>query len=192
MSTTENADPKKGLADRLNEWVAITVVIISVFMAVTGVKDGNIGQNMALAKADAVDSWNEYQAGRIKLHVDEDMQAQLKLMLAAAPPNAAAIAAEMTRLQKQIDKYNSKSAALMKKAQDNEALYDALNLHDDQFDMSDALLSIAMALAAVSALTTIEWVLIAGWVFAGCGLFMGTAGFLGWSVHPDFLATFLG
>lgn len=192
MTTTETADPKKGLADRLNEWVAITVVIISVFMALTNVKDGNIGQNMALAKADAVDSWNEYQAGRIKLHVDEDMLAQLKLNLGVAGADSAAISAEMVRLQKQIDKYNSKSAGLMKKAQDNEALYDTLNLHDDQFDMSDALLSIAMALAAVSALTAIEWVLIAGWVFAACGLFMGTAGFLGWSVHPDFLATFLG
>ena len=79
MSTTESTtdDPKKRLSDRLNEWVAITVVVISVFMAISNVKDGNIGQNMALAKADAVDAWNEYQAGRIKLHVDEDMLAQL-------------------------------------------------------------------------------------------------------------------
>ena len=195
MTTTESTadDPKKKLlSDRLNEWVAITVVIISVFMAISNVKDGNIGQNMALAKADAVDAWNEYQAGRIKLHMDEDMLAQLKLNIAAAGADRAAIAAEMDRLQKQIDKYNAKSAGLMKKAQDNEARYEELNQHDDQFDMSDALLSIAMALAAVSALTTIEWVLIVGWVFGGFGLLMGGAGFLGWSLHPDFLANWLG
>src|SRR5882757_3624242 len=102
MASTETANPKKALSDRLNEWVAITVVIISVFMAVTNVKDGNIGQNMALAKADAVDAWNEYQAGRIKLHMDEDMLAQLKLNLVTAGADSAAITAEMGRLQKQI------------------------------------------------------------------------------------------
>ena len=118
---------------------------ISVFMAVTNVKDDNIGQNMALEKADAVDSWNEYQAGRIKLHTDEDMLAQLKLGMGTTAVNAAAVAAEMARLQKQIDKYNAKSAGLMKQAKDHEATYDALNLHDDQFDMSDALLSIGVS-----------------------------------------------
>ena len=56
MSTTETTDLQKLMSDRLNQWVAVTVVIISVFMALTNVKGGNIGQNMALAKADAVDS----------------------------------------------------------------------------------------------------------------------------------------
>lgn len=190
--TAEKTDPKKLLTDRLNEWVAITVVIISVFMAISNVKDGNIGQNMALAKADAVDSWNEYQAGRIKLHIDEDMLAQLKLNMVAVGANQPAITAEMARLQKQIDKYIAKSAGLMKKAQDNEALYEELNQHDDQFDMSDALLSISLALSAVAALTAIEWVLMVGWGFGALGLLMGTAGFLGWTLHPDFLASWLG
>jgi len=190
MTTAESIDPRRAQADRLNQWVAITVVVISVFMALTNVKDGNIGQNMALAKADAVDSWNEYQAGRIKLHLDEDVLAQLKLTLGGS--NAAAVSAEMARLEKDIAKYNAKSAALTRQAKDNEARYDALNFRDDQFDMSDAFLSIALALAAVSALTAIEWVLFTGWGFGAFGLFMGLAGFLGWQVHPDFLANWLG
>jgi hypothetical protein len=183
-----DADLKKALAERLNQWVAITVVILSVFMAVTNVKDGNIGQNMALAKADAVDAWNEYQAGRIKLHVDEDALATLKLLGA----DKAAIAAEVARLEADIAKYKSKSAALMKQAQDNEARYDALNYRDDQFDMSDALLSITLALAAVAALTAIEWVLYAGWGFGAFGILMGLAGFFAWPIHPDIVASWLG
>jgi hypothetical protein len=146
---------------------------------------------MALAKADAVDSWAEYQAGRIKLHMDEDILATLKL---APPPGATAeaTAAEMARLQKQIDKYEAKSAGLMKKAKDNEALYEELNVHDDQFDLSDALLSIALALSAVAALTSIMWVLYTGWVFSAAGLTMGISGLLGWSLHIDFLSSLLG
>lgn len=187
MSGTEPADLKKAFSERLNQWVAITVVIISVFMALTNVKDGNIGQNMALAKSDAVDTWNEYQAGRIKLHLDEDILTEIRL----AQPGAGS-AAEVARLKKDIAKYRAESAALARKAHDDEASYDALNYRDDQFDMSDALLSIALALAAVSALTSIEWVLIVGWGFAGFGLLMGVAGFAGWPIHPDIVATWLG
>jgi len=65
---------------RLNDLVAITVVILSVFMAVTKIKDDNIVQAMQLAKADAVDSWAEYQAARIKLHLDENSLAQLQAL----------------------------------------------------------------------------------------------------------------
>jgi hypothetical protein len=39
-----------------------------------------------------------------------------------------------------------------RKAKALEAEYDRLNLRDDQFDMADAFLSIAIALAAVAAL----------------------------------------
>ena len=40
----------------LNNWVAISVAIISVFMAVSKVKDDNIVQAMLQAKSDAVDT----------------------------------------------------------------------------------------------------------------------------------------
>jgi len=47
---------------KLNNAVAITVVILSVFMAISKIKDDNIVQSMQVAKADAVDTWGEYQA----------------------------------------------------------------------------------------------------------------------------------
>src|SRR6478609_11719979 len=56
---------------RLNRAVATTVVILSVTMALVNIKDGNIVQNMQQAQATQVDSWNEYQATRLKLHMEE-------------------------------------------------------------------------------------------------------------------------
>src|SRR5262249_43004216 len=52
---------------RLNNLVAITVVIVAVFMAITKIKDDNINQAMQKAKSESVDAWAEYQASRIKL-----------------------------------------------------------------------------------------------------------------------------
>ena len=69
--------------------------------------------------------------------------------------------------------------------------YNSFNLHDDQFDMSDALISIAVSLAAVAALAETRWLLFAAWGFGGFGLLMGIAGFAGWAIHPNALASFL-
>jgi hypothetical protein len=54
-----------------NRRVAITVVALSIFMGLCGVKDGNIVQAMQQAQSDGVDAWNEYQATKTKLHIDE-------------------------------------------------------------------------------------------------------------------------
>jgi hypothetical protein len=76
-----DADVKtEGSDKRLNDLVAVTVVILSVFMAVSNIKDDNINQAMQKAKAESVDAWAEYQASRLKLHVDENGLAQLRLL----------------------------------------------------------------------------------------------------------------
>ena len=70
--------------------------------------------------------------------------------------------------------------------------YDALNVHDDQFDAAEASLATAISIAAVAALTESWLPLIASWVIGGFGLFMTICGFAGWPFHPDVLSTLLG
>jgi hypothetical protein len=174
----------------LNRMVAVTVVVLSVFMGVSNIKDGNLVQAMQVAKADAVDTWTQYQATRTKLHIAESALAQDRLLAASAPK--AALAAEEARLTTAITKYEQESKDLSAKARGLEASYDAMNVHDDQFDASEALLSIAVSLAAVAALAETSWVLYAGWGFGAFGLIMGVAGFAKWGLHPDFLSSWLG
>ncbi len=182
----------KGSNDRLNNLVAVTVVITSVFLAVSNVKDGNIGQNMALEKADAVDTWSEYQAAKLKLHLAENAQSQLAVIADVPGMNAGRVSAEKTRLENAIRKYDAKSQSLMKDARAHEARYDALNVHDDQFDMSEAFLSISLALAAVAAVTSLNWLLYVCWGVAAPGFIMGLAGFFGLGLHSDLIARLLG
>jgi hypothetical protein len=66
-----------------------------------------------------------------------------------------------------------------------------MNVHDDQFDMSDATLSIAIALLGVSALTRKKWLVAVAILFATFGVVMGLSGFFAWNLHPDAFAKFL-
>ena len=58
--------------------------------------------------------------------------------------------------------------------------------------MSDAALSIAIALYGISALTQKRWLLVMASGLAFFGVVFEVAGFAGWSLHPDFLARLLG
>ena len=175
-----------------NRRVAITVVALSIFMGLCGVKDGNIVQAMQQAQSSGVDAWDEYQATKTKLHIDETALNQARLLgLSGDARTAPAISLETTRLETEMAKYKAEVPALKSKAEGFQAQYDALNVHDDQFDASDALISIAVSIAAVAALVEIQAALWASWVFGALGVVMGLAGFLGWSLHSAFLSKLL-
>jgi hypothetical protein len=171
---------------RLNRAVAISVVALSVTMGLGNIKDGNIVQAMAQAKADSVDRWGEYQATRTKTHLDETARAELQAI--GTPAAAAAIPA----LDASIAKYRSEAPKLAREAGGFADRYDALNVHDDQFDASEALISTAISVAAVAALAESGWLLAVAWGFGASGVFMAACGFAGWGFHPDVLSTWLG
>src|SRR3954465_15157436 len=95
---------------RLNRAVAASVVILSVSMALVNIKDGNIVQTMQAAQATQVDTWNEYQATRLKLHMEE---------IAAAGGGA-----DVARAEAAIAKYTRESSGLKVKAQAAKDDYD--------------------------------------------------------------------
>ena len=172
---------------RLNNLVALTVVVFSVATGLGNIKDGNIVQAMAQAQANSLDRWNEYQATRTKLHIVETARIQL----AAAGPGTSAQKA-LAGFDADAAKYKAESPKLADEAKGFADQYDALNVHDDQFDAAEASLATAISIAAVAALTE-SWVpLVAAWVIGAFGLFMTVCGFAGWPFHPDVLSTLLG
>src|SRR5437763_5844739 len=177
---------------RLNTWVAISVALLATFMGICKVQDDNIVQAMQQAQADKIDNYSWYQARNIREEVARATAAQLTAQLAAAPAEARAA------VQQQIDSYNAlaKEQSEKKKEQQDAAeeadkTYNRLNLHDDQFDLADAALSIAISLLAVTALTQKRWLYYLALVPTVFGLLMGLAGLLGWGPRPDGVARLL-
>ena len=189
---SDAADTPAGDDKWLNRMVAVTVVILTVFMAITKVKDDNINQAMQKAKADAVDAWAEYQFARVKLHVDENGLNQLRLLESAGQIDKTLAAKQAAEYEADIKKYEGRSKETRAKAERLEAEYDRLNFRDDQFDMSDVFLSIAVAVSAVAALVDDFALLYFAWASGALGLAFGTAGFAGWNFRPEWLAQMIG
>jgi hypothetical protein len=140
--------------NRLNNWTAITVAIISVFMAISKVKDDTIVQAMLQTKSDAVDTWNEYQAKKIKQHMAELGVNQVKaLQVFAQGKGSSELLSQQRQYQDAITRYQTEEDVLAKKAKEFEKQYDDLNFRDDQFGLSDAALSISLAMLAIAALS---------------------------------------
>jgi Domain of unknown function (DUF4337) len=187
----ENAEKSH---DGLNNLIAVLVALLATFMALCNIKDGNIVQAMSQDQAKAVDQWSYYQAKGMKENLAESVRDQLQLH--KEQPGLSP--QESVRLDQQIKKYDGIVAKYVKEKEDikktaegAEKDYDRLNVHDDQFDMSEATISIAIALLGVSALTRKKWLVAVAVLFAGFGVVMGLAGFFGWAIHPDSFAKFL-
>ena len=168
---------------RFNRLVALMVIAFSVAVGLGNIKDGNIVQGMAQAQDNGLDRWNEYQTTRTKLHIVEAARTEI-----AATANPARAAPALAKFDVGTAKYKTEIPRLAAEAKAFTADYDALNVHDDQFDAAEASLSTAISIAAVAALTESMIPLVAARAFGGFGLFLTLSGFLGWGFHPNVLS----
>jgi len=193
MDTVETTDsPSTPAESKLNTWVAITVALLATFTGICQIKDNNIGQAMQQAQADKIDHWAFYQARNLREEVARATTTELRLSFASAAASADPAMAEAIRKYDALaDEQAIKKEALMRQAQQDQSTYDALNYRDDQFDLSDALVALAISLLALTALTQKKWLYLLALVPTGLGVFMGLAGLLGWQVHPEAIVQLL-
>jgi hypothetical protein len=140
-----------------------------------------------------VNSYAWYQARNIREEVMAATAAQMDAMAASTP------AVNRAPLLKAAERYRSLAEDQKKKKQEqldnaNKLAkdYDALNVHDDQFDLSDAFLAIAISLLALTALTQKRWLYGMAMLPTVFGIYMGLAGLLGWGVRFSFFSKLLG
>ncbi len=188
----ERADARAADAARLSTWVAITVALIATFLGICKVKDDNIVQAMQQAQADKLDHWSFYQARNVREEVAKATIVELGLAAASAPDAMKDRYAEAIASYQQLAAEQAKKKdELKEQAEQDQKTYDALNYRDDQFDLSDALIALAISLLALTALTHKRWLYFAALVPTGFGVLMGLAGLLEWHIHSDWLAHLL-
>ena len=181
QEATEHARESK-----INAKVAIWVALTATFMAICDVKDGNIVQAMDQAQAHGIDAWSYYQAKSTKQTIIENAVAYLK---AQKNPEFDDL---IKKDEEQVARYDKEKAEIKKQAEGYQREYDAINVFDDQFDMTTAFLSIAIAMFGVTALTQKKWLLYFAAVVSLAGFIFGIAAFMKISLHSDFISRILG
>ena len=195
IADTIQENVERAKESRFNSIVAALVAVTATCMALGNVKDGNVVQGMQQAQASGIDAWSYFQAKSTREHLAESMADQLAIQRDTWPGMTSEARAEIDKkiseLRSKAASYDAEKLRIKEQAEGYQKEYDRLNLHDDQFDMSDAALSIAIALFGISALTQKRWLLVMAGCLAALGILFGVAGFAGWNLHPDFLARWL-
>lgn len=177
---------EEGRKNKINSMVAVMVAITATFMALCNVKDGNIVQAMAQAQAHSIDAWSYYQAKSTKQAITENSLEILKLQTNGVNDSV------LKKYEASITRYNHEKEEIKKQAEGYSRQYDDLNLFDDQFDMTEALLTIAIAMLGIASLTQKKWLLYFATAVSITGIIMGITAFMKISLHSDFISGILG
>jgi hypothetical protein len=184
----EEKNEKDKAKSTLNAMVAVTIALLATFMGICKIKDDNICQAMQQAQAHSVDYWSTEHAKGTEEKIFETSASLLELSNNPNPKAAEAIKkyrAMQAKEKKDKDDWQ-------KKAEDEDKSYETLNNRDDQFDLSDALMAIAISMLAVTALTGKRWLFWIALVPTCFGILMGVAGLLNIArIHPDAITNLL-
>ena len=171
---------------KINSKVALFVAITATFMALCNVKDGNIVQAMSQAQAHAIDAWSYFQAKSTKESIAENTLEILRLQNTAANNDV------IKKYEDKIAKYEKEKAEIKTQAENFSKEYDDINLFDDQFDMTDALLTISIAMFGITSLTQKKWLLWFAGAVSITGIVLGLTAFMKISLHSDLVSKILG
>ena len=171
---------------RINSMVAIFVAITASFMALCNVKDGNIVQSMAQAQAHGIDAWSYFQAKSTKQSIAENT---LEILRSENKPGNEEM---IKKYEATVERYEKEKEAIKTQAEGFQKEYDDINLFDDQFDMTEALLTISIAMLGITSLTQKKWLLWFSCAVSITGIILGLTAFMKISLHSDLISKILG
>ena len=172
--------------NNINAMVSIFVALTATFMALCNVKDGNIVQAMSQAQAHAIDAWSYFQAKSTKQSIAENSLQLIRLQKLTGSEEL------IKKYESEINRYEKEKAAIKLQAEGFQKEYDDINVFDDQFDMTDALLTIAIAMFGITALTHKKWLLWFSVSVSILGFIIGLSAFMKISLHSDVISKILG
>lgn len=177
-----------GGSDKFSGNIAVTTAILATIGALFGYQGGAtqndaamFKNNAAIAKTEAANRWNYYQAKSNKQNL-----AELAMTLPNVDPDkyradVARYKAEKEDIRKEAEKWEAKSVEWDKKS-------DTVLHQHHQWALATTAEQIAIALAAITLLTNRRWLLLSTYAVAVAGIALGAFAWL----HVDPLDMLLG
>lgn len=203
MDSTEAADliaelheerAEHAADDRFRNRAALLIAFLAAVLAIGGLGGGNATDDMVANNIKASDSWAFYQAKNVRQTMYEIAADDLEEQLAAGAITPAARAGAEKRLAKYkatIGRYDSEPdpkapADLLRgegkkeikaRAEHYEAEFDQASQRDDNFDLAEVLLQLALVMGSVAILALSRWVLTLSAVIGVVGALLTLNGF---------------
>jgi hypothetical protein len=164
---------------------ALLIAVLAGVLAVGGLGGGNATDDMIANNIKASDTWSFYQAKNVRQTIYEIEAEKLKGALAAgtvAPAERPSAEARLKDYEATVTRYDSEpdpndpskgegKKELSARAKAYEAAFDQASARDNNFDLAEVALQLALVLGSVAILAVNRWIL-------GLSLALGIAGSL--------------
>ena len=179
--------------DRFNRGAALLIAVMAAVLAVGGLGGGNATDDMIISNIRASDTWAFYQAKNVRQTMYEievaDLESRLPLETGA---DRAALEARIAEYKATVARYDDEpdpeapadplrgegKKQLMAQAEAFEAARDVAVAKDDNFDLAEVALQLALVLGSVAILATNRAILTASAVLGALGSVLTLNGFL--------------
>jgi hypothetical protein len=172
-------------ADTFRNRAALLIAILAAVLAVGGLGGGNATDDMVANNIKASDTWSFYQAKNVRQTLYEIEAEKLKAQLAAgsiAPAERPSAEARLKDYEGTVARYDSEpdpkdpskgegKKELSARAKTFEAAFEEASARDNNFDLAEVALQLALVLGSVAILAVNRWIL-------GLSLALGIVGSL--------------
>jgi len=198
MEYVEEPDAAKELLaeerkdSKLNGWVAVSIALLATFVAICTITDHGLVKEMQHQQTISLDNWNFYQARNIRGAVAQTASDQFAIgAIGATGEMKAAFDKKAAQYKKEADYQNDKKKEQMEAAKKADEMYETLKKRDEHFELSEAVLAIAVSLLALTSLTHRKWLFYAAMVPTFLGALLGIAGLAHMHLPLDSIAKLL-
>ena len=171
--------------ERFNRGAALLIATMAAVLAIGGLGGGNATDDMIISNIRASDTWAFYQAKNIRQTIYELEAAELK---SRPVPDVARIADYEATIARYDDEPDPEEPGdplrgegkkqLMAQAQAHEAARDVAVAKDDNFDLAEVALQLALVLGSVAILAKNRAILIGSGALGAIGALLTLNGFL--------------
>ncbi|HEY6816492.1 MAG TPA: DUF4337 domain-containing protein [Croceibacterium sp.] len=177
--------------ERFNNVAALVIATMAAILAIGGLGGGNATDDMIISNIRASDTWAFYQAKNARQTMYEIELAELESRLPQAGAGRAALEARIADAKATIARYDDEPDAeapddplrgegkkqLRAQAQAFEAAREVAVAKDDNFDLAEVALQLALVLGSVAILASNRTVLAAAGVLGAVGAVLTLNGF---------------